>query len=698
MVVPQDAAKPLSAAELADVTAIGDAQVLWTASPVSPVGHQTLPDGLAADEAAFETSAAGATAAYQTAMAQAAHDHTVATAQAVDAYAHDGDGASYNAALVSAGAALITNQNTAALNDRNALGPATATQETDDANALFAEVTAILAADLSDSQAIDLQNDIATKAESDDYSAEQKADATAVGALATSNADGYSAAVASFDQAYPSPWADQAAAQATAEDARDDALASAELAENQSLADAQITLEKSQADAWQSKYDADAQAAHDKILADAQALHAQSLADANSITSLVAADAYFATLPDVLPAFDWSTISNPALPADYSDVFAVDDVEILDGSSVGSGFGAVSSGSTDAAATPPGQSWVLGATKSNINDLIVEADGMQPLLYDNAPYDPPNPWSASQFMTGVETPPGGGAAGGSGPMGGLYLMPVAGPGSPPQTGGPAAPPGPTTAPMPETLPQTSEETDDAELVNDVRAPGSIADAWRMNQINAEIDQAWQRAINGELPQPPAAASPARSSGASEQSVRSKETVDDRQRHVGILFYSKDELTDMGVHSHSMTMWNLHRFHYSVPDIESGLGLTRGEYHTEEEVVRAADGTKVTILVVYNDKTGERWFGVPEEERLWKDGEPTDQKVIAGYSFYNTWGDVEYNLTGGERLKALSKLAGFYGLGGTVTSARALEAVEKLIANAATKVLPASKALNTTALT
>ncbi|MGH7194361.1 MAG: hypothetical protein ACREJM_12645, partial [Candidatus Saccharimonadales bacterium] len=280
------------------------------------------------------------------------------------------------------------------------------------------------------------------------YDAQTKNDAQALDTLVKTDADQLSSEAATEDGAgnYPSPWMDQWKSQAAAADAKADANADAALTQTTTDADAQDTQEKSAADAEQTKDDAAAQSAHDKIVSDAQAAHDKSIADATSITNAVAKDAYYATLPDAYPAFNWDPSLTPALlDASYAEVYAVDDVALPlsagqdDGGSplppgdvIGAnsplpsgGQGEGSSSSSSSSAPVLGQAFSLGGTVDPFGGIATWTTPTGPgLLSDNGVYAPANPnlgftgWPGAQWLNVGETMLASGGGSGSGGSGG----------------------------------------------------------------------------------------------------------------------------------------------------------------------------------------------------------------------------------------------------------------------------------------
>jgi hypothetical protein len=160
------------------------------------------------------------------------------------------------------------------------------------------------------------------------------------------------------------------------------------------------------------------------------------------------------------------------------------------------------------------------------------------------------------------------------------------------------------------------------------------------------------------------------------------TYDRQQAWVGVLFHTEQELRDMGVDEFFIRLWKNQGWKFGQDGIEAALGLQAGKYDVREETVTAADGTTAKVLEIRDRLTGNRWFALPQEMNL-------NGKVVGvGYTFFKNWGDVEYNLSGGERLKALQKLLPVYGLGaGSVATKQMMKAVGNLLKNAANKLMP-----------
>ena len=258
---------------------------------------QTFADALAADEGTFETALAPAVQTWQDAIQKDLHDDTYAVAQAlynltIGTYTES----QYLAAVNAASATQAASDQAANQAYSSTYGTAQSTQVSSDASATLtrsvSEADAILTDIKADAAAIDVYLD----AESGDYDVEQKAVAAALDTYTTAVAAALASAIASLDQNNPSPWADQAAAMASAESTQAAASASAQQTASDTSADDLKTSEIAANDAQATWTDNAAQAAHDQAIALAQALDNLTISNANTMASLASADAYFTAL------------------------------------------------------------------------------------------------------------------------------------------------------------------------------------------------------------------------------------------------------------------------------------------------------------------------------------------------------------------------------------------------------------------
>jgi len=277
--------------------------------------NESLIGSEATDETTFEVASAAAWMAYQDAEAQAADTQSIAIAQAIanaaDAKAAGGTG-DPGPAIAAANAAFTTAGQAASQTYDSAEGAADSTQAIADANATLADAKTNANLLLGVQQQVDSSTDSYLDAESTDYDVEEKADAQALDVQEVSDATSLASAVQSFDQQNPSPWADQAAAQDNAAEAKVVGnanatppvvgTAAAEMNQADAADDAEMNKEIAQNDAAEALADSQAQAAHDQTVAAAQAAHDLTVAQANAEAAQAAAGTYVTALPAALAA------------------------------------------------------------------------------------------------------------------------------------------------------------------------------------------------------------------------------------------------------------------------------------------------------------------------------------------------------------------------------------------------------------
>jgi len=277
--------------------------------------NESLIGSEATDETTFEVASAAAWMAYQDAEAQAAATQAVAIAQAIanaaDAKAAGGTG-DPGPAIAAANAAFTTAGQAASQTYDSAEGAADSTQAIADANATLADAKTNANLLLGVQQQVASSTDSYLDAESTDYDVEEKADAQALDVQEVSDATSLASAVQSFDQQNPSPWADQAAAQDNAAEAKVVGnanatppvvgTAAAEMNQADAADDAEMNKEIAQNDAAEALADSQAQAAHDQTVAAAQAAHDLTVAQANAEAAQAAAGTYVTALPAALAA------------------------------------------------------------------------------------------------------------------------------------------------------------------------------------------------------------------------------------------------------------------------------------------------------------------------------------------------------------------------------------------------------------
>lgn len=161
----------------------------------------------------------------------------------------------------------------------------------------------------------------------------------------------------------------------------------------------------------------------------------------------------------------------------------------------------------------------------------------------------------------------------------------------------------------------------------------------------------------ELKIPPAVTKPNQGPDNSPTGVFKLTNGDFQQRAVGVIDYTPEQLTAMGVSNYSVSSRQRRGYSFGGDQLASRLGLTPGQYTMKMTEFVAADGSRVPGVMIRNKVTGEGWYGVPEVVNTSKDGSATGT-VHIGYTFYNRMGDVNYNLSGGERLKLLKAVVGY----------------------------------------
>jgi hypothetical protein len=191
----------------------------------------TAADTQAADQYTFTQSMSTAWSDEQTGTAQLQHD-----------VIENGNWAAMNAALAAVKANWITGQS-------SAIG----TLETTDADAALVENQADLDAAKNEQEGT-LTAELPQVEQYDDseslaYANERKADDLARFNYQSTCAASHAAALAAFDQADPSPWADEAAALAAAGSTLQGALATAQQTESDAEADVERQAETAQTDA-----------------------------------------------------------------------------------------------------------------------------------------------------------------------------------------------------------------------------------------------------------------------------------------------------------------------------------------------------------------------------------------------------------------------------------------------------------------
>jgi hypothetical protein len=275
----------------------------------------TLSTTLTDDEATFEETLASAGAAYQIAVGEAGQNYRQATAQAdhdLTVETIDGDPnaeTDYNNEMQAAEDAKTAAIDQAYSDFAEAVEPAMTLQGTDDANAQETDTETNATGNFTDIEGNNSAVDIYDDQESADYATQQIADATALSVMQEANANGNAAAIASYDQANPSPWADMANWQAAAQATQQVSNAIATLTRSASEATAQESDEQSQSDATTAKDDAQADAEETQTDTQAEA------DDAEAVAQAAATDAVFTYLPDILIApTDGPT---PVLTPDY---------------------------------------------------------------------------------------------------------------------------------------------------------------------------------------------------------------------------------------------------------------------------------------------------------------------------------------------------------------------------------------------
>jgi hypothetical protein len=262
----------------------------------------TLATTLTDDEAAFEETLATAGVSYQIAIGQSAQDYRQGVAQAdhdltVETAEHDPDAQTdFNNEMAAAQEAKTAATEEAYANFATLVAPAMTLEGTDDANAEKTDSETDAGFNETDiqqnNQAVDGYDD----QESADYDTQQRADALGLDVMQVANANGLAGAIAAYDSANPSPWADLAAAQAAAQAAQQVSQAAAQLVQSYAQADAQEGAEQAQADATTGKDNAQAEAEETQTDSDAEA------ADATAVAQAAATDTVFTYLPDTLIA------------------------------------------------------------------------------------------------------------------------------------------------------------------------------------------------------------------------------------------------------------------------------------------------------------------------------------------------------------------------------------------------------------
>ncbi|HVC95244.1 MAG TPA: GIY-YIG nuclease family protein, partial [Pirellulales bacterium] len=203
------------------------------------------------------------------------------------------------AAQAAADAAFYASQAAAGTAYSSAYGTASSAQTISDANANLTDLTAQAAAALADAKSAIQADDVYTDAEAADYDTEQKADAAALAAQQTADASSYAADVQTFDQQDPSPWADQASAQAAAALALQLTTSNQQLLLSDSMADFEKTREIATADAQAAWATAQSQDQYDQQTAANQYEHDLTVSQAQSAQTMAAAGAYYAAPPGV---------------------------------------------------------------------------------------------------------------------------------------------------------------------------------------------------------------------------------------------------------------------------------------------------------------------------------------------------------------------------------------------------------------